>query len=165
MKTIRTKVYQFSELSNEAKKKAIEWFLYGNDDSERAWENTKEDANQIGLKIISIDGNRANKGEFILAANEVAQNILNNHGDICDTHKTAEEFMKEWQPVFYKYMETEDGEAKLMEIEDCFLRSLLEDYRIMYNNDVDYYNSDSYAIEFIQLNEYYFTKDGNPFHS
>jgi hypothetical protein len=34
MKTIRTKVYQFSELSDSAKQKAIEWYRTGSDDGQ-----------------------------------------------------------------------------------------------------------------------------------
>ena len=50
-----------------------------------------------------------------------------------------------------------------MGIEDNFLQQLLEDYRIMYNNQIDYENSSLYAIEMIETNEYEFTKEGNRF--
>jgi hypothetical protein len=33
----------------------------------------------------------------------------------------------------------------------------------MYNNDIDYQNSDAYIIETIEANEYEFTKEGNRF--
>ncbi len=171
-RTIRTKVYKFNELTNDAKEKAINW--YRNSDvmyNEFAWENAIEDAKEIGLKLISLDDHRPNEGKFMLAANEVAQNILNNHGEMCETYKTAKEFMDEWQPVFCNYMdenhpdyESGESEDKMMELEDGFLQSLLEDYRIMYNNDIDYQNTDEYIIEEIEANEYEFTKDGERFH-
>jgi hypothetical protein len=168
-RTIRTKVYQFNELNDNAKEKAIEWFKNSFDDS-FAWDDIKEDAAQIGLKLITLDDRRKNEGEFILSANEVAQNIFNNHGQHCETYKTAQNFMEEWQPVFGNYMdetseeyESAESEDKLREIEDSFLESLLEDYRIMYNNQIEYEYSDEFAKENIEANEYEFTADGRRF--
>lgn len=163
MRTIRTKVYQFNELDEQAKGNAINWFLSSFNDS-FAFEDIKEDAKQIGLKIISLDDHRNNEGQFMLAANEVAQNIFNNHGEHCETYKTAEYFMKEWQPLFDEYMKTEEGDGKLIEVEDEFLQSLLEDYRIMYNKQWEYEQSSEFAKETIEANEYEFTKEGNRFH-
>lgn len=168
-RTIRTKVYKFDELNETAKDKAIEWFLTSFDDS-FAFDDTKEDAIQIGLKITSLDDNHPNEGEFTIAANEVAANIFVNHGEHCETYKTAKKFMDEWQPVFNDYMgensdnyESGESEGKLQEIEDDFLQSLLEDYRIMCNNQYGYENSDEFAKETIEANEYEFTADGRRF--
>lgn len=157
MKTIRTKVYQFSELSDTAKQNAIQWFLSSWNDS-TAWEDTKEDAKDIGLKLIS-----GGEGEFMLSANEVAANIFRDHGENCDTYKTAEAFMKEWEPAFSKYVEDEEGETALMDIEDQFLNDLIADYRRMYDDQIEYEYSDEYAIDMIDANEYDFTKDGKRF--
>lgn len=162
MRTVRTKVYQFSELSKDAQQKAISWFLNLNQDSS-AFDDTKEDAEQIGMEIICFRDRHPNEGKFMLAANEVAQNIFNNHGEHCETYKTAQSFMDEWQPVFNNYMATEEGEDKLMDIEDEFLNSLLEDYRMMYDRHLEYEYSDEYAKEMIEANEYEFTKEGRRF--
>ena len=48
-------------------------------------------------------------------------------------------------------------------MEDDFLQALLEDYRILYNSDIDNCNSDEYITETIQANEYEFTADGRMF--
>ena len=174
MRTIRTKVYQYDELpTQQAKDNAIEW--YRDDVSSNfstAWDDIKEDAKQIGLKLISLDDHRANEGDFMLSANEVAQNIFNEHGESCSTYKTATEFMENWQPVFNNYMdeshedyESNESEEKLQELEDDFLHSLLEDYRIMYNQNVQAEYEDEYIIDILQANNYEFTKDGKRFHS
>jgi hypothetical protein len=163
-RTIRTKVFKFNELNEDAKERAIEDFRYSNTpDFEYSFENIKEDAKEIGLKIISLSDDRQNEGEWLLSANEVAQNIFNSHGEMCETYKTAQKFMDEWEPVFAEYMQTEEGEEKLMELEDEFLQSLLEDYRILYNNDLENQSTDEYIKEQIEANEYEFTKDGNMF--
>jgi len=101
MKTIEIKLYKFSELSKEAKQKAITELCDINVNYD--WrESSYEDAKNIGLKITGFDLDREGycNGEFLLSANEVCQNIFNEHGEMCETYKTAESFMEEWQPVF-----------------------------------------------------------------
>ena len=171
MRTVRTKVYKFSELSEQAKQKAIEQLSDINVDYDW-WQSTYEDAANIGLKITSfdLDRNRHAKGEFTLAANEVAQNIFNNHGECCDTYKTAQTFMETWQPVFNEYMdersdkyESSEAEQLLQNFEEDFLNDLLEDYSIMLQNECEYNQSEAAIIETIEANEYEFTKDGKQF--
>ena len=171
MRTVRTKIYKFNELSNEAKQKAIEKYRntdYG--DYQIAWDNTKEDAHEIGLKITELSEYKNNKGEFLFSAAEIAQNIFNNHGKMCETYKTAEKFISEWQPIFNNYMdekhedyESNESENTLQELEDYFLHSLLEDYRSMYFNDIEHQNSDEYISETIEVNDYEFMADGKMF--
>jgi hypothetical protein len=171
MRTIRTKVYQFSELSEQAKQKAIEVCSDYNV-SYDWWESIYEDAENIGLKIkgFDIDGGSYCKGDFQIAANEIAANILRGHGENCDTYKTASNFMEEWQPVFSNYMdethesyESSESEDKLLELEDDFLKALLEDYRIILQKEYEYLTSEEAVVETIQANEYEFTADGRRF--
>lgn len=159
MRTIRIKLYKFSELNEDAKQKAIEHLWDINVDSEHWYSGIMDDAENIGLKITDSDEQYV-KGEFTLAANEVAANIFRDHGETCETYKTAQSFMAEWQPIFDKYMDTEDGEDKLMDIEDEFRKSLCEDYRIMFSKEYEYMTSKQAIIETIEANEYEFTKDG-----
>ncbi len=109
-------LYQFSELSEEAKEKAINNLFDINLDHDW-WEFTYEDAKNIGLKITSfdLDRNRNAKGEFLICANEVAQNILNGHGEKCETFKTAQKFFEEWKPVFNAYNDEAAIKTTLLE--------------------------------------------------
>lgn len=168
MKTKTIILYSFQELSEKAKDKAIMNLSDINSDYEW-WKSTYEDANTIGLKITSfdLDRNRHAKGDFLMAANEVAQNIFNEHGENCETYKTAAKFMEEWQPVFNDYMEegnskfeSKECEDKLLEIEDNFLQSILEDYSIILQKECEYLQSREAIIETIEANEYTFTEDG-----
>ena len=168
MKTVEIKIYSFDELSEKAKEKALINLIDINVDYEW-WDGIYCDAENIGLKITSfdLDQNRYAKGEFLLSACEVAQNIFNNHGEMCETYKTAQSFMEDWQPVFDDYMdessekyESSEAEQELMNIEDEFLNSLLEDYSIMLQNDYEYLMSDEAIIETIEANKYEFTEDG-----
>lgn len=168
MKTIEIKLYKFNELSKEAQQKAIERLFDINVNYEW-WDYTFEDAANIGIKLESfnLDRNRHAKGEFLLSANEVAANIIKDHGEQCSTYKTAQKFMEVWQPVFDSYMdessenyESQESEEKLQEIESDFLNSLLEDYSVILQNESEYLQSDTSIIETIQANDYDFTEDG-----
>jgi len=168
MKTKTINIYSFSELSDDAKQKAIEnWRNTCEDDCYFVWEHIKEGAKEIGLIIQSLEDHRPNRGEFKISANEVAANIFSNHGQQCETYKTAREFMDQWEPFFEDYMdknsegyESRENENKLQELEDEFLQSLLEDYRIMYNNEYEYQNSDEAITETIEANEHEFDENG-----
>lgn len=168
MKTIKINLYKFSELSEDAKQTAVDKMRDINV-SHDWWDSTYEDAAQIGLKITSfgLDRNRHAKGEFTLSACEVAQNIFNNHGETCETYKTAKEFMSELQPVFDSYMdesdenyESKEGEDRLMELENDFLNDILEDYSIILQHEYEYLQSDEAIIETIEANDYDFTENG-----
>ena len=170
-RTIRTKVYKFEELSSEAQSKAIE-DNYDISIDYSWWEFIYEDAENIGLKIKGFDIDRGSycKGEFTLSANELSQNIFNNHGEECETYKTAKSFMNEWQPVFNDYMdedsegyESGENEGKLNDMENEFLKSLLEDYRIILTKEYGYLTSDESIKNTIIANELEFTQDGRRF--
>ena len=169
MRTIETKVYQFSELTNEAKEAAIDQCRYYQHEYEW-WEFIYEDAENIGLKITSfgLDRNRHAKGEFLLSACEVAANIVKGHGDGCGTLETAINFLEEWQPLFTEYMdessehyENSEREYELMELETEFLESLLEEYSIILENEAEWLTSDESVQEFIEANGYEFYDNGN----
>ena len=171
MRTKTIEIYQFDELSEQAKEKAIERLSNINVDFDW-WSSTYEDAQQIGLKLTTfdLDRNRHAKGHFLLSAAEVAQNIISNHGEMCETYKTAEKFLEEWQPIFNEYMdeqskkyESSEAEDEMQDIEQDFLNSLLEDYSIILQNESEYLQSDEAIIETIQANDYEFYVDGTKY--
>lgn len=164
-------VYSFDELSEDAKQKAIKKLIDVNVNFDW-WEFVYADAETIGLKITSfdLDRNRHADGHFLLSANEVAQNIFNEHGETCETYRTAYSFMQRWQPIFSDYMdetsenyESKKSEDDLIELEDNFLQDLLEDYSIILQNEYEYQMSNEAIIETIQANDYNFLEDGSLF--
>jgi len=171
MKTVKVKLFAINELTEEVKEKVLNEFRDINVFFDW-WDSIFGDAKVIGLKItgFDLDRNRHAKGEFLLAANEVAQNILNNHGESCETYKTASSFMEDWQPVFNDYMdessekyESKEAEQELQEMEDSFLDSLLEDYSIMLQKEYEYLMEDEAVEETIIANEYQFLENGKRF--
>jgi hypothetical protein len=154
MKTIAIKIYKFSELSEEAKQKAIEK-LYDINVDYNWWDSTYDDAENVGLKITSFDlDNKGVTGEFIGSAIETAQKILNEHGDTCETNKTAGKYFKSLH---------EGTDDEISDSEQEFLNDILEDYRIILRNEYEYLTSKEAIIETIEANDYGFTEDGKQY--
>ena len=179
MRTIETTVYKFDELSDKAKQKAIE-NLYDLNVDDEWWENVYEDAANIGLKITAFDLGRACyvEGHFTQDALGVADVILREHGEQCETYKTAYKYVEDyWQLYcqedadmlcmpgkardwdFVTYTEYGDPE-NLEDLNKEFLRSLCEDYKIILQNEYEYLTSEEAIVETIQANEYEFTAEG-----
>jgi len=171
MRTIETTVYNFSELSEEAKEKAISYLSDINVDHD--WfDYIYDDAKNIGLEITEFDLDRASyaKGNFMYDAKYTADNIIREHGAHCDTAKTAQDYLvtlkTETDKVLSEYSNKECPEDYLddfLDTEDIdaeFLRSLLEDYRIMLSKEYDYLTSEAAIIETIEANEYEFLDNG-----
>ena len=163
MKTIETKVYTFDELPEEAKEKARSWYLEAASSDLGQWEydDIKLDAENVGLKI--------EYGDFIGSAPECAEKILSEHGKDCETYKTAKEYLEEKAMIGDRPSETvEDAddskwEDETGESDQTFLTSLLEDYRIMYEKNMEYRQSNEAVDDDIRANEYTFTGEGERF--
>jgi len=168
MRTIETKVYLFNELNEAGKQNAINLNDVINVNFDW-WECTYEDASNIGLKITSFDLDRGRhaEGNFIFEAKDVIDAILENHGESCETYKTATEFKKKLFPLIEKESKLEyrnyDLEAEIEDLTDEFLQSILEDYSIILQEESEYLQSDEYIIETIIANQYEFTEEGNIF--
>jgi hypothetical protein len=171
MRTIitETKAYKFEELTDQQKEKAIDK-LYDISVDHDWWDSVYDDAEQIGLKITEFDIDRGSycNGEFIETAPEVAKLIIANHGKKCETYKTAENYLKELKEFAKSEMAknaddedfTED-DIDFSDIDDEFLKSLLEDYLTMLRHEYEYLTSEEAIIETINANDYEFDENGN----
>jgi hypothetical protein len=152
MREITVKLYQFDELDEKAKERAREWAR--NDQGMRGqyqFEYLIEDANTIGLDINSLDDHRANEGEFLGTALECARKILKNHGKTCETYNTAMRYIDA--------LESKDDNITDVARHE-FLHDLLEDYRVLYNQEIEYIYSNEAIDEDMRANEYEFTEGG-----
>lgn len=163
-KKIETIVYEYDELSEKAKSRARQWFIQSND-FEFEWDCIKDDAKTIGLKLTAWDYGRYVKGEFSESPIDVAEAITREHGAVCETYKTAAQFIADRAALIADFQEGEELEDKTEYDDLCaeFIKSLLEDYRIMCDSQYDYINSDEYVEENIRANEYTFTESGARF--
>lgn len=166
MRTIKVRVYEYKELNEEAKSMARQWLLEDGDLYQWEWDNVQEDAKNIGLRIDRMDseGRRPSEGRFVVSAMDTAERIKKEHGPKCETYKTAFEYLKSVKPEpDYDNPSHDTWEDENEELEREFLRSLLEDYRIMGQKSEDYINSEEYISEMMEANGYTFTKDGERF--
>jgi hypothetical protein len=168
MRTIRTKVYKFNELTEDSKQSAIK-NLYDINVNYDWWESIYEDAANVGLIIKGFDIDRESyvKAEFDYSGIATAKKILNEHGKECETYKTAENFLAECTKIEEKAkIENKDGDEdywfndEIEEIEKDFLKSICEDYRILLQNEYEYQTSKEAIIESIAVNEYEFYANG-----
>lgn len=147
MRTFTTKhtVYNFDELSEDAKQKALE-NLYDINVNYDWWEFIYEDAENIGLKItgFDLDRNKHATGRLIHELPEVCKAIMSEHGEITDTYQLA----KKWR--------NKHG----YDNEEEFSKALLEEYANILQKDYEYLTSEEAIIEAIQANEYEFYEDG-----
>ncbi len=160
MRTIETKVYTFDELTDKAKEKARDWYRNdGGDMAQMEWDYVKEDAERIKLGIIELDVRGVNRGHFIGDAKETLDLIFTEHGAMCDTYKTAERYRDSLKAIkLYDENGDETGEYENWAHE--FLYDLLEDYRVMLDESIEYRYSDEAVDESIRANGYEFTEDG-----
>jgi myo-inositol catabolism protein IolC len=183
------KVYSFEELSEESQQKAIEKLYDINVDYEW-WDCTYMDAETVGIKITGFDLDRSRHctGEFTQSAENVANDILTNHGKHCETYKTVTNFLSEFNTLnddlinkqliledIYDAVENDEIEAHEQEIEaleeqieelrEEFKKSILEDYSIILQKECDYLTSREAIIETIKCNKYTFLENGKLFNS
>lgn len=173
MRIKETKVYQFSELNEDAKQKALEHMTDIHVDFDW-YEHIYSDAETIGCEINGFDIDRGNYCDLELkwTGFEVADAIVKNHGEQCETYKTASQFLADYDSLVMKHSDgkntkvvAEDNECDfdndLDDLEVEFKKSLSEDYRIILSNEYDYLTSEKAIIETIEANEYEFDEHGN----
>jgi hypothetical protein len=165
MKTIELTLYTINELSENARQKAIQELSDINVDY-NWWEFTYEDAKEIGLKITSfeLDRNRYAEGKFEEYSYEVAQNIINNHGESTETYKIAQNFIIEYKKTELEYNEDDENndviDNEREELEQFFLCEILEEYSLILQREYEYLISDEAILKTIEANEYLFTENG-----
>jgi len=166
--TTRT-LYKFEELSDEAKEKALDSSRHTNTQYMEWWESTYEDAANVGIKIKGFDTGRGSSIDGKVEDTEnTAHQIMKDHGEECETYKTAAEYLKERDKAIEaapSAMEIDDEyelDEKLDELGEEFTKSILEDYLTILRNEMEYLESNEAVQESIEANDYEFTEDGNP---
>jgi hypothetical protein len=150
--TTQTEAYKFEELDEKAQEKVIQNL------SHDWYDCIYEDAERIGLKITSfdLDRNRHATGKFFKSCEDVADLILKEHGESCDTYKLAKIFKKD---IASLSLENEDDEIA-EKLYERFEKDLLNEYAFMLQKEYEYLTSREAIIETINANEYEFTKEG-----
>ena len=164
MQTKTINIFSFAELSDTAKDTARNWFRNHALDYEW-WDGVYEDAANVGIKITGFDIGRANDIDGTIDdTEETAHKIVKEHGEACETYKTAAAYLKERDELVNTWPKDADEDLldeKLQELGEEFTKSILEDYRIILTKEEEYQTSDEAIRDTIEANEYEFTKDGS----
>lgn len=156
MKTIQINTYQFSELDEKAQQYAIKKLEDINVDY-NWWESSYQDAETIGLKLTGFTFDRYNiTGEFIDSAFDIANKIISEHGETCDTHQAALNYIEDYNAAISHGV----GDAHLNELDKDFLNALLRCYYKQLQNEYDHLISKEAIIESIESNDFEFTIKG-----
>lgn len=168
--TIETTCYKFEELTEQAKEKAIN-DNYDFNVSYDWWEFVYEDAATIGIKITGFDlGRRRDiSGELKDGMKTVCEKIISEHGETCDTYKTAKEYLNRLIPLtvaltlIEDYDKSMEIESEIEELETEFTKAILNDYWKMLESEYDYLTSSEAIAESLISNDYDFEEDGSRF--
>lgn len=155
-------IYKFEELSEESQEKAIEK-LYDLNVSDSFWyECLLDDAATIGMKITAFDIDRESylDAEWLEYFDKVAELILKNHGETCETYTLAREFLDNLNQLTGEEGE-KYGDEKVEELEKEFERALREEYLSMLRREWEYLTSKEAIKESILANEYEFLENGD----
>ena len=155
--------FKFSELSEDAKEKAISNNYDINVGYLEWWDNIYDDAENIGLKITGFDLDRSSHcdAEYTEDACYTANKIRKNHGETCETYQDAVNFLEERDGIVNSAETDKNGdfedEYKLdNELDECeaeFLKTIREDYRVMLQKEYDYLTGEDAITESIESNE------------
>lgn len=186
MRKVEKTIYKFDELSEEAKKKAIENLWDCNVDYDW-WDFIYEDANNVGLKITGFDLDRGDNVdiEFVDTAKDTAESILKEHGEQTETYLLAKSFLErfiieeseeEKYSTLYQDITPENEKEEILEskyadkmnnaqdemenLSEDFLEDLSNLYLTMLKEEYEYKTSEEAIIESIEANEWEFTEDG-----
>lgn len=155
MKTVTLNLFEFDELNEEARKKALEFSIYINVEYDW-WLQTYEDATQAGMKIsgFDLDRGRTVDLEFVNPASEVANYIINNHGEKCNTYQSARTYLN-------RVIELK-GRTKAINAlnETRFLQHMRDDYWRMLRDEYNYLMTDEAIAETIRSDERLFHESG-----
>lgn len=176
MREITVKLYQFDELSEKAKEKALEHFRDINVDYDW-WDCTYDELLGVGVDVRSFDVYHRTidlrfthcaqtvwddivKEEWGCEIGELAKELKAKYDAFLETQpyseywslKEAEEKKREWFDEVLGEFECEMEDELIRRLEPLILKSLKEEY--------EYRTSDEFVTEAIEANEFEFYEDG-----
>ncbi len=156
MRIIETKAYQFEELDEQTKEKAIDNYRHLGvyDDW---YDFIKHDLKEVGIELRSFDIDRASYAEIhIDYFFETCEKIIETHGENCETYKIAERYIKEYNEI-HQHIHDDDAIECL---DEEYQKEFSEEVLSMLRREYEYMTSDEYVIEMFEANEYEFTEEG-----
>jgi len=174
METVTINLYSFDELTEQAKEIALIRNCDINVDHSW-WDFTYEDAKNAGIKIKNFDlGENTLDADFLYPMDDIANRIMFNHGNECQTYILSEIFLKNRDELVAKYSDGittdyvlednwEQFDEDLEELEQEYMQELKMEYLYILDNEFEYLTSSESISETLRINEYQFTEDGSIF--
>lgn len=158
MRTVETVLYKFEEHPRQDLLLTKHWDINVDYDW---WDNIYDDAWNIGLKIKGFDiGRRVCSGKLTTNGREVAEKVIQEHGEDTATYKAAKDFQAAYALIHLKYP-YDDFDGDLEEAEETFQENLCEAYLQLLKDEYDYLTDEEQIKETLIANDYEFTIDGN----
>jgi len=162
MRKIEVMLYEFRELNESAKEKAIERFRDFNVDYEW-WSNSYDGMAECGIVIHEFDTHRGTIKSEIDDEYETAQTIISDWGETSILHVLSKQFLLDREALVKKYGEgnqTDKYDDDLNYLERDYHHDLNEEMWKMLREEYEYLTSDEAVIESIEINNYEFTEEG-----
>ena len=150
MRTIRTKVFKFSELNAHSQSKAIELMSYCLVE-DRWWEDMYSDAKDVGITITSFDFYNGKITNKLFDPMAVALKVTSNHGEHTATYAIASDYLKNI------------SDDCATDYDQEFISNIMEEYLILLKKELEWLTSRCAIEEFINANQYEFYADGSLF--
>lgn len=165
MKTIKTTVYTFDELSEEAKENARDWYREGALNYDW-WDGIYDGAKMVGLKIDHFDCYRRDIGISFTESAEHTAREIKLRGERCSGFMLADQFLTDVMAIEPKA--AEDGDPiepdeteEYNELCKEFLKELGQEYLFLLDKEIDWLLSDTCVDEMLRSLPYTFTENGN----
>lgn len=175
MKTISVNLFEYNELSDKAKEKALEdnrdYNIY-----DMWYDSIYDDANTMSLVISAFDLYRRTISiDFDTFPEDSIGAILKNAGKTTELHKTATRYYASLEELKREHIQRQafldeedegDEEERFEETEtyeewrDEFIKDLGEDYLSLLRQEYEYQTSDTAIIESFEANEVMFMENG-----
>lgn len=177
MRIIETKAYQFQELDEQTKEKAIDNYRYISVEDGYWWEYIKDGLADVCIELGSFNIERESFAEIHLEDfYDTCDLILKFEGENNEIYKIAERYIEEYNSIKEKIdnleqyendYSDEEYEDKLMEYDED-LNDLDEEYQKEFSEEVllilrkeyEYMTSNEHIIEMFEANVYEFTDQG-----
>ena len=164
MKTHEIKTHSYNELPENIKEKVMEKHYDINVSHFDWWDFLEYELKEMWLELISFDIDHYKcELKFINGGHEIADYIINNHGENCDTYKNASLYLENRDEIVNNSIDEYEMDIALDDLRDEFKKDLEEDYLVMLRNNYEYLTSEESIKEALIANEYDFTIDGNIF--
>ena len=159
MRKIEVMLYEFRELNDAAKEKAIERFRDFNVDYDW-WSNTYDGMAECGITIHEFDTYSGTIKSEIDYKYETAKTIISDWGETMGLHVLSKQFLLD-REVLVKHLDSLDKfHPDLNDLEVKYHHDLNEEILEMLREEYEYLISDEAVITSIDINEFEFAEDG-----